>query len=343
MGLSSLFSKKPQQTGSADEIEGEYSSRAEEASQTVRGRGKRKAAKASTEPLDPVLPEKKRARRRLVGAVALVIAAVIGLPMVFDSEPKPLPDDIAIQIPSKDQPVPRQDGARPAAAVPAGAALDQHEEVVDTHASLPVAAASQTGLASPKDSTKADPLRTQKVAPSESDNSGADTDHRAAGATSKERLAVTKSKPATTPAADGVKQSDGKAPAALAKAQKPASVAANPGGASDSSAHSTDSDAARARAILDGDADPAVKDVVKPAAKPGHIVLQVAALTSRDKVAELQGKLKAAGIASHTQTVATDSGERIRVRIGPFATKEEADRARARLQGIGLSGSVVPG
>lgn len=55
------------------------------------------------EPMDPMLPEKKRARRRLVGATALVLAAVIGLPMVFDSEPKPLADDIAIQIPPRDK------------------------------------------------------------------------------------------------------------------------------------------------------------------------------------------------------------------------------------------------
>ena len=338
MGLSSLFSKKPQQTGSADENEGEYSSRAEEASQAVRGKAKRKAGKSSSEPLDPVLPEKKRARRRLVGAVALVIAAVIGLPMVFDSEPKPLPDDIAIQIPSKDQPLPRQNGSRPAATVPAGAALDQREEMVDPHAAVPGGGASQTGLTAPKAGTKADPLREQTIAPSESDNSVADTNHRTAGAAGTDHPTVAKSNPATTPVANGVKQPDGRAPAALAKTPKPATVTA-----SDSTARSSDSDAARARAILDGDADPAAKDVGKPAVKPGHIVLQVAALTSRDKVAELQGKLKAAGIASHTQTVATDSGERIRVRIGPFATKEEADRARTRLQGLGLSGSVVPG
>lgn len=64
-----------------------------------------RGAKASDaqEPLDPVLPEKKRARRRLIGATALVLAAIIGLPMIFDSEPKPLADDIAVQIPSRDK------------------------------------------------------------------------------------------------------------------------------------------------------------------------------------------------------------------------------------------------
>ncbi|AJX35889.1 SPOR domain-containing protein [Burkholderia oklahomensis] len=51
--------------------------------------------------LDPTLPEKQRARRRLVGAIALVVAAVIVLPMVLDSHPKPVTDDVAIDIPSR--------------------------------------------------------------------------------------------------------------------------------------------------------------------------------------------------------------------------------------------------
>ena len=45
---------------------------------------------------------KKRARRRLVGALALVTFVVIVLPMLFDKEPKPLSRDISIQIPNPD-------------------------------------------------------------------------------------------------------------------------------------------------------------------------------------------------------------------------------------------------
>jgi len=51
--------------------------------------------------LDPSLPEKQRARRRLVGAIALVVAAVVALPMILDSHPKPVTDDIAIDIPTR--------------------------------------------------------------------------------------------------------------------------------------------------------------------------------------------------------------------------------------------------
>lgn len=45
---------------------------------------------------------KKRARRRLVGAAALALFAVIVLPMVMDHEPRPVAPDIQVRIPSQD-------------------------------------------------------------------------------------------------------------------------------------------------------------------------------------------------------------------------------------------------
>lgn len=53
---------------------------------------------------DPILPEKKRARRRLVGAITITLAAVIVLPMIFDSEPQTVSQDLLIDIPSRDKP-----------------------------------------------------------------------------------------------------------------------------------------------------------------------------------------------------------------------------------------------
>jgi DedD protein len=47
---------------------------------------------------------KKRARRRLVGAIALVLFAVIVLPMVMDHEPRPSGPEIQVRIPSQDGP-----------------------------------------------------------------------------------------------------------------------------------------------------------------------------------------------------------------------------------------------
>lgn len=45
-----------------------------------------------------------RARRRLAGAVALVLAAVVVLPMLLDSEPAPVSSKIAIKIPDRNTP-----------------------------------------------------------------------------------------------------------------------------------------------------------------------------------------------------------------------------------------------
>lgn len=45
---------------------------------------------------------KRRGRRRLVGAIALVLAAVIVLPMVFDSEPKGGVPQVSVRIPGED-------------------------------------------------------------------------------------------------------------------------------------------------------------------------------------------------------------------------------------------------
>ena len=143
MSLFSFFRKNKQESASDDSA---FYSRAEEESKAVRSR-KRRAAKPQAqgaEQADPVLPEKKRARRRLIGAVALVLAAVVGLPMLLDSEPKPIADDIAIQIPSKDKPAPAAANSAAASStsssstptstspsVNASAALDPREEVVD--------------------------------------------------------------------------------------------------------------------------------------------------------------------------------------------------------------------
>lgn len=46
---------------------------------------------------------KRRGRRRLVGAVALVLLAVIVLPMVFDPEPRAPAPAVSVRIPGEDE------------------------------------------------------------------------------------------------------------------------------------------------------------------------------------------------------------------------------------------------
>lgn len=288
---------KPESAAGGDE----FYSRAEQESTAARGRAKRSGSNgnaAKREPADPVLPEKKRARRRLVGAVALVLALVIGLPMILDSEPKPLAEDISIQIPSKNKaPAPADMPAQPAAAPAKPNGLDAAEEIVEPPAVKPASVASAAPPAA----------REEVSAP--------------VTAKSIEKPAPTVPAPQVALAKPAAKPEN--KPDAHAAPHAPAVPRVD--------------EAARAKAILEGkfDAPAAV-------AKPGKFVVQVAALASADKVNELRGKLTQAGIASYTQKVATASGERIRIRVGPFASKDEAEQMRARLGKLGLSGTLVP-
>ncbi len=45
---------------------------------------------------------RRRARRRLVGAIALVVLAVVVLPIILDQKPRPSPQELTVHIPSQD-------------------------------------------------------------------------------------------------------------------------------------------------------------------------------------------------------------------------------------------------
>ena len=56
------------------------------------------------EKIEPQLDEiRRRARRRLVGAVVLALAAAVLVPMLLESDPKPLGEDVAVKIPPVDE------------------------------------------------------------------------------------------------------------------------------------------------------------------------------------------------------------------------------------------------
>lgn len=75
---------------------------------------------------------KKRARRRLVGAVALALLAAIVLPMMMDEEPHPSIQDIQISIPERDAAgSPRRSAAAAdSAAAPVAVAVPEDDEAV---------------------------------------------------------------------------------------------------------------------------------------------------------------------------------------------------------------------
>ncbi|MCC2970592.1 SPOR domain-containing protein [Massilia sp. IC2-476] len=243
---------------------------------------------------DPILPEKKRARRRLVGAIALALAAAVGLPMLLDSEPKPLGTDIAINIPAKDKAAPLP--------VPAAATVDSGEEIVEPE-DTPTAQAQETA---PVAAPPAEPAPMRSV----------DTTR-----TEAPKPEPVKLEPKRKPEAEThPKAADLEAKKLDKPAAKPVEVKPR------------HEDAARALAILED--KPAAKVAAGPAQK---YVVQVAALATQEKVNELQSRLRAAGVSSFTEK----SGDLIRVRVGPYS-KEEGEKIRSKLIGMGLSGSLVP-
>lgn len=278
MSLFSFLRKNEQESAAAD---GTYHSRAEEDSKTARSR-KRKTASRRDDAADPVLPEKKRARRRLVGAVALVLAAIIGLPMIFAPEPKPLAEDIDIQIPSRN--------------------------------SLPP-------LPPPSDAASVAPV------------AGAETD---AVAASEEAQAEPESPP-PAPAVNTAKTSIPEPATPMRAPEPPVASTSKPTSPAPAKPALRSPDGARALALLEGRAAPAAE-----MAGSEKFVVQVAALVSVQKVNELRDKLKRAGIESFTQQVATQSGTATRIRVGPFSSREEAEKMRARIVKLGLNGSLVP-
>ena len=60
------------------------------------------AAVPAAEAVDEVQRARTRARQRLIGAAVLVVAGIIGFPLLFETQPRPIPVDLPIEIPRKD-------------------------------------------------------------------------------------------------------------------------------------------------------------------------------------------------------------------------------------------------
>ncbi len=225
-------------------------------------------AEQDTSP-DADLQLKKRARRRLVGAVALALFAVIVLPMVMDREPRPLSQDIQVRIPSQDS----------------------------------------TGLASKVIPGK--PAATPMPAPEP------------------KPVAEQKTEPQTKPD-----------PAPAASPAVPAVVKPAPAAAPVPAAKP---------AAPEKKAEPAEKPAAKPAADAkstadgsGQWVVQLGAYKEAGNVKLLLSKLKGVGVPAYTEKLDSPQGPRTRVRAGPFASQDAAEKARAKIKIIGVDGPVAP-
>jgi len=88
---------------------------------------------------------------------------------------------------------------------------------------------------------------------------------------------------------------------------------------------------------------PPTQQVAKAAADgaDSRFVVQVGAFTDVATAREVRLKVERLGIKTYTQVVTTEGTKKIRVRVGPYTTKADADKAAAALRKAGLSGAVL--
>lgn len=197
---------------------------------------------------DEELQLKKRARRRLVGAVALVLLIVVFLPMILDSEPKPLNQDIAITIPPIPKPESIQQNPAPA--------------ISSTHA--PPSPPRVAGMPAPAPAPAVQPEPAPDLPKSEP------------------------VKPEARPVPKPVQKHEIKpAPASHAAAEE-------------------------------------------------SFVVQLGAFSNAANAKALQKKLQDNKFKAYTEFVKNTGGDRTRVRVGPYATREAAEKARDRLKAMKL-------
>jgi DedD protein len=185
---------------------------------------------------------RQRAKHRLIGASILVLLAVIGFPILFDSQPRPVPIEVVIDIPDKNTVAP----------------------LVSKQSPTPGASAVSGRI---EDATLAEaPLLPQ---------------------------------PSTAPV---------EAPAL------PVPLAVAP-------------------------AKPA--PVKKEVATAGRFIVQIGAFAEQTKAREARLKLEKAGFKTYIQMIDTKDGRRIRVRVGPFETKADANKAAEKIKKLDLPAGIL--
>lgn len=196
---------------------------------------------------------KRRARRRLVGAIALVVLIVVVLPVILDQQPRPVPQALTVQIPS-------QDGG---------------------------------------------PFKTRVLPPLQSPP-------------------VALQKGESTQAAKDPSNKATREPEPASRSRAPKKESAKT--ADKERAKTQVAEARRAQALLNDEG----------------FVVPLGAFTNSDNAKQVQDRAVSAGIKSYTENFKGQQGEQTRVRAGPFASRDAAEKARDKLKSLGLEvGQVV--
>lgn len=229
---------------------------------------------ATRQPPESIEAMRKRARHRLIGAGVLVLLGVVGFPLLFDTQPRPIAVDIPIEIPDRNKAKPLTIPAKPVVQAPAvsgpvtAPAVPVPEKVAEAPIAAPVA--------------KPEPPPAAKTEP--------------------------KPEPKPEPKVEAKPE-----PKHVAQAE----------------------DGAKAKALLEG------KPAKAAATADGRFVVQVGAFADQTKAREARLKVERAGLKTYTNVAETKDGKRIRVRVGPFGTRAEADKAASKIKGLDLPAAIL--
>ncbi len=207
-------------------------------------------------PAESVDAMRRRARHRLIGASVLVVLGVVGFPVLFDTQPRPVSVDIAVDIPDRATAKPLVDTSTPKP-LSAAAGLDAKEEVVEAKLET-------------KSEVKAEPK--VEVKP------------EAAAAAAVAAAALV--------------------PKTEVKAEEKA-------------------------------------DAKSEAKAAGRFVVQAGTFSDEVKLRETRNKLEKAGITTYTQVIEGKDGRRVRVRVGPFTSRDEADKVARKIKQLSLQPQVL--
>lgn len=263
---------------------------------------------------------RQRAKHRLIGVSVLVLAAVLVFPLLFDTQPRPVPVDIPIEIPSRKAAKPLQvdTPAVVSGASESVASADKEEVLIDSGAA-------------PKAAAVATPAKVEPVAKTEAP---AKVDAPAkAPAPVKPEPAKAEAHPAKPAPAKEVPAKE-----APAKKEPPAKEAAPK---EPPPAPKKPDDAARAQALLEGKSASATAASPAGDAAAARFIVQVGAFAETDAAQAARLKLERAGLKTYTHVAQTPEGKRTRVRLGPFATHAEAEKAAAKAKGLGLAAAIL--
>ena len=190
---------------------------------------------------------RRRARRRLVGAIALVVLIVVLLPIILDQQPRPVTQTLTVQIPSQDED------------------------------------------AGPFNTRVLPPLPSPPQAPKNGESVRAAQDKSGKSAST-----------APTDSRSGASQKQSAKPSERAKKE--------------------------------------VAEARRAPSRPKEeaYMVPLGAFTNSDNAKQVQDKAASAGIKSYAESVKLLRGEQTRVRAGPFASRDAAEKARDKLKSLGL-------